>query len=77
MTHLEFVTLLYPDHLDVIGSMCRSLKEVTFGQNASKSRVDEHFMVNTKNTSPENLESILMKWPKVFLFCIINIFTYF
>ena len=68
MTHLEFVTLLYPDHLDVIGSICRSLKEVTFGQNASKSRVDEHFVAKTMTISPENLESILMKWPKVVFF---------
>ena len=68
MTHLEFVTLLYPDDLDVIGSMCRSLKEVTFGQNAAKSRVDEHFVANTMTISPENLESILMKWPKVVFF---------
>jgi len=59
LTKLECVSLLETKVMEAVGSLCPALKEVHFGDNPS--------------ISPEQLESILSKWPKV----ICNIFIYF
>lgn len=70
MTHLEFVTLLHPDELQIIGTMCPSLKEVTFGQEETKYKEGDDYSEGDTFPpemliSPENLETVLQKWPKV------------
>ncbi len=61
---LKFVSLLEPNVMEAVGSLCPALKEVHFG--------------DIPSISPEQLEFNLSKWPKViFYYFILLLFILF
>lgn len=72
LTKLDFISLLDEDVLRAIGSVCTSLKNVTFCQHPDFFTLNIHINFEDDNYAPpmmpislEELESILCKWPKV------------